>query len=110
MPLELRNLLPTGPYHSMKVYTPSVLSIIGESANCAMASRRRISLSNPQGRILWIQLVFISAAGRLTAAAIGTFLAFPLLYFMIDAAIRRASRNRTPLYPNEPTSPYRRYP
>lgn len=74
-----------------------------------MASRRRLSLSNPQGRILWIQLVFISAVGRLTAAAIGTFLAFPLLYFMIDAAIRRASRNGTPFNLNETAGPYRRH-
>jgi len=93
----------------MKVYTPSVLPIIRESANCAIVSRRRLSLSNPQGRILWIQLVFISAVGRLTAAATGTFLAFPLLYFMIDAAIRRASRNRTPLNLNETTGPYHRH-
>ena len=94
----------------MKVYTPSVLCVIRKSANCAIASGRRLLLFNSQDRVLLIQLVLMSAADRLTAAAIGTFLAFPLLYFMIDAAIRRASRNRTPLNLNETTGPYRRYP
>jgi hypothetical protein len=75
-----------------------------------MTSEKRLFLSNLEGRIFLIQLVFISVVGRLTAATIGTFLAFPLLYFMIDAAIRRAFRNRTPLNLDETTIPYRRYP
>jgi hypothetical protein len=91
--------------------TPSfVLCGIKDSANCARVRWRRLLLSNEQTHIPLIHLVFISDVGIYSAATIGTFLAFPLPYFMIDAAIRKASRNRTPLKLNETTGPYRRYP
>jgi hypothetical protein len=91
--------------------TPSfVLCGIKDSANCARVRWRRLLLSNEQTHIPLIHLVFISDVGIYSAATIGTFLAFPLPYFMIDAALRKASRNRTPLKLNETTGPYRRYP
>ena len=60
--------------------------------------------------LLSIHLAFRSDVGNSTEATINAFLALPLPYFMINAAILRTCRKRRPIDLDEKPAPHRRYP